>query len=236
MKNKRLIALTLSAVMFVSILTSCINAKKSDKVVKEDDPWFESTRFDIDSEIPSGALTDYSQISVSNDKIYYTYLYTTDMFGSTHTCLDTYDLNGTKLDHVELIYPDEGAIYRIFHISPDTDSDAIEAIVLLNNGGKTDCAYLTVDPETGKTSDVRYLFGDEAKAVRKPSSSIYSVTRLGDYTIAVLDYGVSVFSYQIMLFKDTEHLQERDIWEQQACRGCIQFAGTRLSQQVVVWI
>ena len=52
MKNKRLIALTLSAVMFVSMLTSCINAKKSDKVVKEDDPWFESTRFDIDSEIP----------------------------------------------------------------------------------------------------------------------------------------------------------------------------------------
>ena len=97
MKNKRLIALTLSAVMFVSMLTSCINAKKSDKVVKEDDPWFESTRFDIDSEIPSGALTDYSQISVSNDKIYYTYLYTTDMFGSTHTCLDTYDLNGTKM-------------------------------------------------------------------------------------------------------------------------------------------
>ncbi len=211
MKNKSLIAITLSAVMLVSMLASCTNVKKSSKEVKEDDPWFESTRFDIDSEIPSGALTDYSQISVSNDKIYYTYLYTTNMFGSTHTCMDTYDLDGTKLDHVELIYPDEGAIYRVFHISPDSDSDAIEAIVLLNNGGKTDCAYLTVDPETGKTSDVRYLFGDKAKAVRKPSSNINSVTRLGDYTIAVLDYGVSVFSYQIMLFKDTEFITECDL-------------------------
>ena len=211
MKNKRLIALTLSAVLFVSMLTSCINAKKSDNVVKEDDPWFESTKFVLDSEIPSGALVDLTQICVSNDRIYHLYVYSTDLWGSTHTCLDTYDLEGSKLNHVELTYPDEGAIYRVFYLVSDPESDSLNSCVLLNNGGKTESAYLTIDPETGKTSDVRCLFGDEAKAAKKSGAIVHSVAHVGDYTIAVLDYGKSVFSYQIMLFKGIEYIAECDL-------------------------
>ena len=166
MKNKRLIALIMAFVMVLPMISSCTNAKKSSKVVQEDDPWYDSTKFAIESDIPSGAWTDFSQICVSGDRIYYTYIYSEDLWATSKAFLDTYDLEGTKLSHVQIIYPEGYKFSRIFTISDDEESGGISAIVLLNNGGKVNPVYLTIDKETGETSDVKNLLDEKSLRLR----------------------------------------------------------------------
>ena len=211
MKNKRFMAVIMTVVMLFPVLTSCAKAKNSANLVKEDDPWFDSTKFAIESDIPSGAWSDFSQICVSGDRIYYTYIYSEDLWATSKAFLDTYDLEGTKLDHVQIVYPEGYKFNRIFTISEDTESDGISAIVLLNENGKVHAACLTIDKETGETSNVRDLLDDKAEAAKKPGAGVYDVARVGDYTIAVLDYGMAIFQYQIMILKDTEFIADCDL-------------------------
>ena len=211
MKFKRIMAVIMTVVMAMPVLASCTGVAKSDNVVKEDDPWYDSTKFDLETDIPSGAMTDYSQICVSNDRIYYTYTYSEDLWATTKSFIDTYDLEGTKLSHVKIIYPDGFKINRIFSICEDAESDGISAIVLLNNGGKVHASYLTIDKETGETSDARDLLDEKAVAAKKPNASLVDVARIGDYTIALFDYGYDLFKYQIMILKDTEFVAECDL-------------------------
>ena len=211
MKNKRSIAIIMTIVMLLPMLTSCSDSKKSSKVVQEDDPWYDSTKFKIDSDIPTGAMTDLSQVCVSEENIYYTYLYTQDLWGSTTSYLDTYDLEGTKIDHVQIVYPEGIRINRFFSISDDAESGGINAIVLMFSGGKSNAAELTIDKKTGDISNVRELLDDTAKAAKKTDASIYDVSRIGEYTIVILDYGMGTFDYQIMILKNNEFVVELDL-------------------------
>ena len=42
------VAITMVIVMLVTMLASCSSAKKGDNVVKEDDPWYETTRIKLE--------------------------------------------------------------------------------------------------------------------------------------------------------------------------------------------
>ena len=51
MRRIKLISAILVIAMLVPVLTSCKSGKKGSNVVKEDDPWFETTRFKLEKNL-----------------------------------------------------------------------------------------------------------------------------------------------------------------------------------------
>ena len=74
MGKVRFLAAVLAAAMLMPLFTSCsASGKKGAKVVKTDDPWYESFRVKIEKDIRADEEEDISQLCTSNDKIFYLY-------------------------------------------------------------------------------------------------------------------------------------------------------------------
>ena len=93
MKIIKPLAVTMAVIMLMPMLMSCSSAKKSVNVVKEDDPWYETTRFKINKAI--GENDEYSgKMCTSCDRVFSLYSYSSDRWGSAKAKIDTYDLDG----------------------------------------------------------------------------------------------------------------------------------------------
>ena len=66
----RLLSLVLCAAVLMPVFTSCKAGNKGSSVVKEDDPWYESTKFELVFDRKKGEDGCDSFISVSNDRIF----------------------------------------------------------------------------------------------------------------------------------------------------------------------
>ena len=92
MKKLRCLALILALSMLMPMLCSC--AKKSkDTTVKKDDPWFESTRFNLKTDIKESEMLEGSTVSYGNGRVYHVYsiVNLADYENYRRTMLDTYD-------------------------------------------------------------------------------------------------------------------------------------------------
>lgn len=73
MKRIRVIAFAMTVIMLQSLLPACSAKTKEVTVVKEDDPWYESSRFVLENDqLPTEMITG-SVVSYSNGSIYHLY-------------------------------------------------------------------------------------------------------------------------------------------------------------------
>ena len=122
MKHVRPVAMAMSIVMLLTMLSSCSSVKKSGNVVKEDDPWFESTRFELEPDMPKHLNLPPSEVMcASDDRFIHAYCYTTDQWMTSKTKLDIYDFEGKLISRHEIPSKDGFFIYQFCSISASPD-------------------------------------------------------------------------------------------------------------------
>ncbi len=133
MQYKRITALALAVSMLAPMITSCAKSNTKNIVVKEDDPWYESVRFDLETDKLPSEMIDSSVVTYENDRLYHLYSLTnlSDYDNYRRTMLDTYDSNGNLLNQIKVTDLGKYSITRINSIKPGKDGNTAEAIAEL---------------------------------------------------------------------------------------------------------
>ena len=215
MRRAKILAVTMAAVMSVSMFTSCkASAKKGAKVVKEDDPWYESTRFELMKDIDKGNSGCAVDICVSNDRIFSLYCVSPDLWNTSRTVLDTYDFEGNHLSRRDITFPDKHHLIEVTGSYADPEGKTITAVVKFADRIDGGAAFVEIDTESGKVTGMKDLIGEKAKRVIKPEFAIFDIVSSGNYTIALL-WGTfrtgGDTNRQILLFKDQEFVRELEL-------------------------
>ena len=215
MRRIKVFSVIMTAVMLMPVLMSCSKAKTKANVVKEDDPWYESTKFKLSDDLGQNAsLGGTNEICTSDDRIYYLYCFSRTMWATTKTVLDTYDYSGNMIDRKELPDSDDFRIYSIYSVSADPGRKTVDAVVRLRENNKNRDCFLSIDTETGAISEVKDLLSKEAEKVKDPNANLWDIYSIGDYSVAVFNLGFSsdsMMSYQLLLFRDKGFVAELDL-------------------------
>ena len=212
MKKIKFLALVLCIAILLPVFTSCKAGTSAGNVVKEDDPWYECTKFELDKNIQESDDIQASSLCVSDDRIFNIYV-KFHGWASIKTFLDSYDYDGNLLNRQEITSNelDEFCIMTIYSFGLDGDGTTMHLIAYINASGKHGPVFADLDPETGLVSNIKDVFDKEAEKVRRPGSAFARIETIGEYTLAVLDCGSGAETdYQFILFKNTEYVCELD--------------------------
>ena len=210
MGKTKLLSVSMAVVMLMTMLVSCSSDKKKDNIVKEDDPWYESTRFKITMDLKSIDDLGDCAVCAGNDCVYSVYC----SIGLGKITIDKYDFGGNLVKRQEATCSEISNFRagRIYSLSVDPDGKNINAIIHITAPNNIFAAFVNIDAETGIVSDIKEVYGKEASKARKPDSGTLFINAIGDYAIAVLDYSYDAqFAYQLLLFKDKDFVAELDL-------------------------
>ena len=193
MGKVRCLALVLAAVMLATPLMSCSKSKTRATKVKEDDPWFDSVRFGMETDKLDTETLESSVVSYSNGKIYHIYSLTNlaDFDNYRRSLLDIYDEEGKLLGRVKLKDPDNYSISRIKSVVPDSDGKEAEAVAELFAPGSFETALVKIDLTTGEVKAPK-LFKDKDGNTLEISdgqmawAGVAEVYKAGEYYIPVI--------------------------------------------------
>ena len=216
MRKIRPLAMAMSMVMLMTVfVSSCSSAKKTRKVVKEDDPWYKTTKFELSTDLgQNDYLGTTSALCSSDNNLFYMYNFSYDRGGSYRTVLDTFDFEGNRVSRSDVICPDEYRIVKIYSLKADNDGKKLNSVLHLRSGNDFDVYFADIDTQTGAVSNIRKLINGVAEMVLKPKASLMVISNTGDYTVAVFDIGFNGgfnIEYQALLFKNNEFIAELDI-------------------------
>ena len=169
MGKTRFFAIVLAIVMLTPVLTSCRAGKNKNNVVKADDPWYESTKFELKMDLQKNDLLASSVVYTCNDKLFSAYVMTPDRFATTRSLLDTYDYEGNLLSRKKITCPDGFRAQDIYCINSDQEGKTLRAAAYINSAEKRGFAFLDIDPETGNVTNIKMI---ERANSRVPRSSI----------------------------------------------------------------
>ena len=219
MKRIKVIALAMTVLMLQPLLLACSAKNKDVTVVKEDDPWYESSRFGLENDQLPTELIGGSVVSYSNGNIYHLYSLTNmaDYDNYRRTMLDTYDSEGKQTGHVKIKDPDGYAIDNIFAVRINEDGKTAEAVVTLFAPGGFPSGMVTLDLESGTASNTR-LFekepGQELEVQIDETSwaGISDVYIAGEYNIPVITTGFMPDEIEVhaFVFRGSEYQCDLD--------------------------
>lgn len=214
MRKIKPFALAVAVFMLMSMLMSCSAGKSKSNVVKADEPWYETTRFELAQDLGQhDQIGGMDIICASNDKVFYIYCFSKDMGATYRNVLDTYDFDGNKVKRTDITCS-EGSILTWYSISSDPEGKTITAVVEMNLDGKYGPAFADIDVETGKASNVRTLLDKNTEKVVKKDAYLGSISSVGDYNVAMyltgFDGGLKEV-YQPLLLKNKEFVAELDL-------------------------
>lgn len=216
MKKFKFTAFALAVLMLQPMLLSCAK-NKNEILIKEDDPWYESYRFKLQSEKLDAEMMTSSVVSYNGGKIYHMYslINLEDYDNYNRTVLDTYDEIGNLLNRIELKNP---ANYKITNIETirSKDGNTVEAIAELFAGRGFDTAVIEIDLENGNVSEPGFLKDKDGNTLEISEggvdTGVSEVYVAGDYLVPVIytagtdgSTGTHAFS-----FKDSEYRSELD--------------------------
>lgn len=150
--------------MLMPLLMSCSSPfKRQSTVVKVDDPWYESTMFKIDKQIRANETLEDTCLCASDEKIFAVYTLSSGQWSSSRTVIDTYDLYGNRMSRKDISCPEDKNILRIYSIRSDPKGTAIDAAVVYLGVGDDGPMFTSIDPETGKMTNVKSLYSKKRK-------------------------------------------------------------------------
>ena len=181
MNKIKAIAAGMAAVMSVSLLASCAGGAGSKTVVKEDDPWYESSRFLLERDQLLSEFIEGSCVAANDDNVFYLYsLYDMDATDDyRRTVLDTYDNSGKLISSKEIDDSAFNVISGVKDIRVSDDGKTADVISTTWGNQTFQTSRLTIDLESGKVTDeIRSL-------VEKATASLLGV----EYTpVAVIGH------------------------------------------------
>lgn len=209
MKNHKFLSVAMAAVMLMPLFTACsLSGKKGAGVVKADDPWYESTKFELVKNFKKNESETCVDYCVSNDRIFSLYGVTPDGWATVRTVLDTYDYEGNLLNRQTIDLPDDLQLFDVCGSTVDSEGKTIKTVIQF--AGYQNTAFVEIDAESGTVTNMKELIGEAVKRRLKPESDLLSINSSGKYTLAVMWHprrtGESS-NRQLLLFKDGEFVQ-----------------------------
>ncbi len=214
MGKSKLLALVMCIAILMPVFTSCSAKSGGHKVVKADDPWFDSLRFKLEKDYKENDDVMSSCISTSDDRVFNIYCKSDDKWATSTTLLDTYDYEGNLVKRQNVKCPEINGsrLMNIYSFDTDPQGKNISVIAYLNSEGLHGPVFADIDPETGVVSNIKEVFSKKAERARKPDTALFGLQNAGDYTVAVLMYGPGGKpEYQLLLFRNKEYLCELDL-------------------------
>lgn len=218
MKKVKIAAFILAVSMLAPMLMSCAKSGKK-TTVTEDEPWYESERFELKTDRKPAEMLEKSVVGCSNGKIYHAYsiLNLADYENYRRTMLDIYDEKGSLLNQMKVKDPDNCSIDNIISFVPDEEGKKAEAIVTLFAQGGFSTAVITIDLASGEAADPRYLTNKpgsplEISAGGKNTYGVAEVFTAGEYNLPVIYAADSAegTSTHVFSFKGSEYKGELD--------------------------
>ncbi len=209
----RFLSAVVAIAMLMPMLTSCKSGKIGKKVVKEDDPWYESTRFELSQDLEQyNYIGGAYELCSSTDKVFYLYCFSKDGWATTTTVIDTYDFDGNMVSRTYVSYPDEVTITNIEAVHADPEGKTISAVVEFYTDTSYGPAFIDIDTETGKTSNMKELINYKTKPIIKDYAfMMFSNAGAYDLVFSLIGRsGGTKTPYQLLLFKDSEFVCELD--------------------------
>lgn len=214
MRKIKPVAMTMIIVMLITMLSSCSSLKKKANVVKEDDPWYETTRINLDNNLkPTDDVAD-TIVCTSEDRFYFAYCYSSDHWLNSTAKLDTYDYEGNLLSSLKISCPslDGFKMGRVYSLSASPDGKTINAVIYFGSTNMRAHAFAKIDAETGIVSDIKDIFEGEAGKAKEPDASTETVTVMGEYAVAATCSSMDGQSgHQLFLYKNNEFIAELDL-------------------------
>ena len=208
----RFLSAVMAIAMLMPVLTSCKTGKIGKKVVKEDDPWYESTRFELSQDLGQNDCVGASyELCASDDKVFYLYCFSKTFWATSTTVIDSYDFDGNMVNRSYVSYPDGIMISQFYAVHADPEGRTINAIGEVWSDDIRGPAFIDIDTETGKITKLQEFFNIRTKSLMKDTAANYDFTYAGAYTLAILRLGRE--RYQLFLYKDSEFVCELDCSE-----------------------
>ena len=219
MKIVKITAVLMAVVMLVPFIMSCSKSKNNSSKVADSDPWFESVRFDIESEGLPTEIYEGSAVGYSNGKIYHIYNLTNlaDYDDYRRAFLDTFDEHGKLLNRVKVKDPDGYSIDKIISIKPDNEGKKAEVLAGFFAPGSFEAGLITLDLESGAASKPKIFKNKDGGTLEINdgfmASGVTEVYSAGDYYIPVIYSQGSGSSNKAnaFAFRGSEYLSELDL-------------------------
>ena len=206
MGKSKLLALVICFAILMSVFTSCSAEKKGQKIVKADDPWFESTRFKLEKNLKNTDDYNPSCVCAGDDKIFNIYCESYDGWATSKTILDTYDDSGNLIDRKNVSLEDNYCFQEICSACSDPEGKKLSLNVRYHSPvDRSYFAFADIDTETGKVTDVCEI---KAKDLHSISKAVF----IKDYTILVSNVFEGDFlGYAISLYKNKNLVANLDL-------------------------
>ena len=221
MKKLRCLALILTAAMLAPVFASCSKQAKS-TIVGKDDPWYESKRFDLKSDIKATEMFEGSTVSYGSGRVYHLYslVNLADYDNYRRTMLDTYDEDGNLLSSVKVKDPKNYVIDNVSSMRLPDENNVAEAIMTLFAPGGFETAVVSVDLNSGEASDPKFFKDNNGNPIKvslggNDTAGITEVYMAGEYYIPIIytsgiKNGAAVHAWA---FKGSQYVCEMDFSE-----------------------
>ncbi len=216
MKSIKVTAFAMAVLMLHPMLLSCAK-NKSVSLVKEDDPWYESYRFKLQSEKLDSEMLTTSVVSYSDGKLCHLYslINLADYDNYNRTILDTYDEGGNLLNRIEL---DKQPGFTVTGIDAvrSKDGNTIEAVAEVFTVQAFETSVIDIDIESGEISNPRFLKDKDGNRLEinegGTAAGISEVFVAGEYLVPVIYTGETADSIGVhaFSFKDAGYMCELD--------------------------
>lgn len=203
MRKIRFAAVAIAVAMLMPMLMSCQARRNRANVVKADDPWYETTKFELKKDIHQYEQVAEARICTSNDKVFSLYPLSQDKWGSARTVLDTYDFEGNLISRKELSCSEDCFFPCVYSISSDPEGKTLKTAIFLNYGiGKFYPAFADINTETGEVTNIKDMLNKGNTFINE----IWNVSMIGEYAVVSVEdsSGMPDGSISPLLFKDSE--------------------------------
>ena len=213
MRSIKPFAMFMVIIMLMPLTMSCSPFRKQAVTVKADDPWYESTMFEIEKDIRANDTFESSSLCASDEKIFSVYTTSQGGWSTSRTVIDTYDLYGNRINRKDISTPDDLDILCVYSISANPEGTSLNAVVVYLTLGKNGTMFTRIDPETGKMTNVKDLYSKKAKRTIRKEASVHAVSFIGEYAVVTMlcnDMSSDYADYQVLLYMNNEFIGELD--------------------------
>ncbi len=212
MNKIKTIAAGMAVIMSVSLLASCAGGAGSKTTVKEDDPWYESSRFLLERDQKFSEFMEGSCVGASDNNIYYLYsLY--DMEGTDdyrRTILDTYDNSGKLISSKEIDDSAFNVISGVKDIKVSDDGKTADVIASTWGSQAFHTSRLVIDLESGKVTDEIRFTDANGNDLEVDGFGVSDAAFAGDYCVATI-YTSSIDNSYFFVFDGSDYIGQLDL-------------------------
>ena len=198
--KKRLFAAVLAVGMAFPLYACKRTGKAKEIVVKEDDPWYESTRFDPAFDIAQFQSLQGADVSYLNDKICITQSIYDNVDCFYETKLLVYDESGTLEKNIVLSGQDTEFLQSIYTVYPQKDSNIADSCGMFFDGAFTPY-FLKINLDNGEIVEKTPAKDKYGSLLNQHYVTNYF--QAGEFNI-LLDYNFEKNEYVVNIFKGTE--------------------------------